>query len=90
MLKILLLVVLAVSGMALVTHYNVGPETEQRRDLYLKQLQNDDSVPQQIRADYTRRNTAIFGGVALWLTVATFLYYRDIQNLFSNTTKESA
>jgi len=55
-----LLLALLLLGFGAATYSDRIPQVEQaNRDLYLKQLANDDNVPRQIQADYARRNRVI-------------------------------
>ncbi len=70
--------------------YPRGPVADQPdRDLYLKQLENNDRVPPQIQADYTRRSQAIVselwvaggGGTLLALLYAFVVQARSTSDL---------
>ena len=85
MVRFIVLVVLALAGMGTAAQFDSGAPTEERRDVYLRQLGNDDGVPQQIRADYTHRNTALAAAGALWVALAGGLYAREIRAAFGRT-----
>ncbi len=58
------------SGLGLHAYFSraaQGPaEVEEKRALYLRQFENDDRVPQQIRESHWRSNTTVAGAYAAW------------------------
>ena len=81
MARFVLLVVLALGGLGYATAYDAGSPTEERRDLYLNQFRNDDSVAPAIRTDYAHRQAALVAGTALWLVLAGVFYSREIAGM---------
>ena len=80
MARFIVLVVLLLVGVGFAAQFDGGPPAEARRDLYLRQLGDDDRVAPQIRADYTARNTGMALAGGLWVALAGGLYSREIRS----------
>lgn len=77
-LKLFVWIAIAIGGVGYATHYETSPVVEQRRDVYLRQFENDDTVPQTIRRDYWNRDTIRIGAVAGWLVLGLLFFGSDI------------
>jgi hypothetical protein len=79
--RLVLLAVLLIGGVAASTLYTNSRAQEDRRDLYLRQLENNDEIPRRIRADYSTRN-AVYGGLVVgWFILALVMYNPEIRKL---------
>ncbi len=65
----------AVLVMGIATHFDRGPLADQnKRDLYLRQLENNDDVPRLIREDQNHRNNDIKSQMLISGSGAAFLF----------------
>lgn len=76
-LKLFVWVALAIGGIGYAGYYESSNVVEQRRDLYLRQFENDDSVPQAIRRDYWNRESAYTAGVIGWVVLGALFFGGD-------------
>jgi hypothetical protein len=61
--------------------YEAGSAAEQRRDVHMRQLEDDDSVPASIRGDYVFRNGIYAGACAGWLLLGGLLFHRELSTV---------
>jgi len=65
-----------------------GPaEVEQKRDLYLRQFENNDTVARRIREEHERSNATVAAGYAAWLVAGVVLTIPAIQFVFQKAEK---
>ncbi len=69
--------------MVVVAFWDAGT-TEQRRDVYLSQLNDDDSTPALLRRDYLIRH-AIYSSVGIsWIVLGGLLFSTEINGCVKN------
>jgi hypothetical protein len=90
-LYVLLVGVWLASGLGMHAYFSraaEGPvEIEEKRDLYLRQFENDDRVARQIRETHWRSGTAIGGAYTPWVAAGALLAVPVLRSYFKKAEK---
>jgi hypothetical protein len=62
-------------------------QVEEKRDLYLRQFENDDAVAQQIRETHGRSNAIVGGAYAAWVAAGALIGLVGVRSQFQKAGK---
>ena len=62
-------------------------QVEEKRDLYLRQFENDDAVAQQIRETHGRSNSTVGGAYAAWVAAGALIAVVGVRSQFQKAGK---
>jgi hypothetical protein len=73
----MLLALWLISGVGMHAYFSRAAQgtaqVEEKRDLYLRQFENDDAVAQRIRETHSRSNAMVGGAYAAWAAVGALI-----------------
>jgi hypothetical protein len=63
-------------------------QVEEKRDLYLRQFENDDTVAQRVRETHRRSNAAVGGAYAVWVAAGALIGVLGVRSQFQKAGKK--
>lgn len=70
-------------GLAFCANWYVNQGVEKRNADYYRQFDNDDSVPDKVRADHANRNVAYIGAIVGWATLGVLFFWGDLSRVLN-------
>jgi hypothetical protein len=62
-------------------------QVEEKRDLYLRQFENNDTVARRIRLEHERSNATLGGAYAAWAAAGAIIVFVGVRSQFQKAGK---